>query len=410
MALHREQPILLDRFEATPPKHVIRWTAVFLALWLILGFSDWFGRISIFQWHRQWLSRRILPTQAEVQAGQPQQAVIPDRRGAGLSRMIPGTSLARLYEEFHPGYVEYRDAWGYFNPPHPPNTYFPVVIAGDSFCLSLGTQNIAQVLASLGNIPVYNHALHGSGPFLELQRFLFSTRFIPPPKVVIWDLIGRELGAPLFERQPVEAWLQRINVWENKIQQAARNPIQWHWLTPRALQKEWPATSLLAYYSRRTWAWLQLALFRQWPMDVLGGEDPQFGPMLFYRDNLRILPLLTPENNVPGIVKMVARLAEGLRAEGMELVVLLVPEKEQIHLRALPPADQQAVSASLPLFGVLESALSEKGIRVVNLLPVFQKATAAGQRLYWRDDTHWNDAGIRLAAEEVWRVVEPLLK
>ena len=47
---------------------------------------------------------------------------------------------------------------------------------------------------------------------------------------------------------------------------------------------------------------------------------------------------------------------------------------------------------------------------VVNLMPVFQEATARGEQLYWRDDTHWNDAGIRLAAEELWRVVGPLLK
>ena len=54
--------------------------------------------------------------------------------------------------------------------------------------------------------------------------------------------------------------------------------------------------------------------------------------------------------------------------------------------------------------------LQAQGIPVVNLMPVFRNATEQRQRLYWQDDTHWNDAGIRLAAEEIWRVIEPLLK
>ena len=54
--------------------------------------------------------------------------------------------------------------------------------------------------------------------------------------------------------------------------------------------------------------------------------------------------------------------------------------------------------------------MKDANVPVVNLLPVFAQATAQGQRLYWRDDTHWNDAGIRLAAQELWRKLEPILQ
>ena len=62
------------------------------------------------------------------------------------------------------------------------------------------------------------------------------------------------------------------------------------------------------------------------------------------------------------------------------------------------------------MLAAIAQGLDAAGVPVVNLMPVFQEATARGERLYWRDDTHWNDAGIRLAAEELWRVTGPLLK
>ena len=132
--------------------------------------------------------------------------------------------------------------------------------------------------------------------------------------------------------------------------------------------------------------------------------------MLFYRENLRVLPRLTPTENAPAIVRVVSKVAAGFRARGVTLVVLLVPEKEQIHARALPPSDQRALAHGDDLLAGIQTGLEAAGTPVVNLMPVFQEATANGQRLYWRDDTHWNDAGIRLAAEELWRKVEPLLQ
>jgi len=331
------------------------------------------------------------------------------QHGGGLTQMVPVPWMVDRYEEPHPAYTEYRDAWGYANAPLPEGKAYSVVMLGDSFMLSLGTQNVAQVLAALGNIEVYNHAKRGAGPFLEMRRFIGSDRLDPPPRVVIWNLTARELGAPLFLRQAVEYWFEQAGTVSQGLALSGHG-IRWDLLAPSELRKSWPNTSVAAFFSRRFWGQVKLAVLHGWPRDVLGAEDPEFGPMLFYRENLRVLPLLHPEPDAPAIVQTAVKVADGFKARGMDLVVLLVPEKEQIHARALPPETQQALADGPALLSAIEAGLREEGIPVVNLLPIFQETTDKGIRLYWRDDTHWNDAGIRIAAEELWQVTEPLLK
>ena len=80
-----------------------------------------------------------------------------------------------------------------------------------------------------------------------------------------------------------------------------------------------------------------------------------------------------------------------------------------MHIQALSVEDQAAIVHGDELLAEITDAVSTAGVDVVNLLPVFREATAEGRRLYWRDDTHWNDEGIRLGAEEVGRVMEAVL-
>lgn len=410
MKTRLDHPEALNGFEAAPPRSLRRWTGFGLVVWLLLLVVDWTARVTMFRWQDQWLPSPPPKTSATEFGGEGTDRKVPAQMGAGLTQMVPVPWIAARYAEHHPGYAVPRDDFGYSNAPLPAGSRYRVVMLGDSFMLSLGTQNIAQVLASVGGVSVYNHAKRGAGPFLEMEKFIMSGRFDPPPRVVIWNLTARELGARLFLRQPVEAWFAKVDVWAAHRQAASQSRIRWQMLTSSALRKEWPNTSLMAYSGRRMWGQLKLLVFREWPRDVLGAEDPQFGPMLFYRENLRVLPLLKPGENAKSIVQVVSRVAAHFRERGEVLVVLLVPEKEQIHLRALPWSDQIALACGSELFAEIETGLEAAGTPVVNLMPVFQEATARGERLYWRDDTHWNDAGIRLAAEELWRVVEPALK
>ncbi len=400
-------PNLQDAFAAGHSCRARAWVGVWLAVWLLWLAADWAGRFGMFRWQDVWMPSR-------APAGSPSRSAaavrtLPAQTGAGLTQMLPFAGMAARYAEFHPETIQPLDSWGYFNASTPEEGMCPIVMVGDSFMVALGTQTVAQVLAAIGHVRVYNHARMGTGPFLELRRFIASDRFHPPPQVVVWNLTARELGAPLFQRQAVAAWFDRsLGVDDGTRTQPSR--ILWDHLTPAALRRAWPNTSLVAYFSRKAWRQIQLGVFREWPSEVMGADDPRFGPMLFYGENLRVLPLLAPETDAPVVVKIVEQVARGLRERGMELVVLLVPEKEQVHKEALSAHHRQALTNSVDLLGAIASGLTAKGVTVVDLMPVFREATASGQRLYWRDDTHWNDAGIRLAAEAVWRRVEPLLE
>jgi hypothetical protein len=89
---------------------------------------------------------------------------------------------------------------------------------------------------------------------------------------------------------------------------------------------------------------------------------------------------------------------------GDHLLALLVPEKFAVYCPLLQ--DAPALPAP-PVYYLdrLEASLSGAGLTVVNLTSVFRasaaQALSEGRYLYWLDDTHWNESGIRIAAEQL---------
>lgn len=406
MATRNEHPNLLNSFATASPRYVRGWAIVAVLFWLALLTGDWFVRLVEFRWQDKWLP---LPVATGQPARTAESFVVPAETGGGLTKMVPVPRVAARYAEFHAEKIAYRDERGYFNEASPSSGYYPILMLGDSFLVSQETQTVAQALSNVSGHPVYNHGSAAAGPFLEMRRYLAADHLDPKPAIVVWDLAARELGAGLFQRQPIASWFRQTS--HNKeIGAPAKPSIQWNNLMPDRVRRDWPNTSILAFFGRQLWGQIKLLAFQEWPWDVVGRDDPVFGPMLFYRENLRVLPLLTPGENAQAIVGVVQRIADEFRSRGQTLTVLLIPEKEQIHLRALSREDQQGLAGGDQLLAEIEMGLQAQGIPVVNLMPVFRDATEQGQRLYWRDDTHWNDAGIRLAAEEIWRVIEPLLK
>jgi hypothetical protein len=88
----------------------------------------------------------------------------------------------------------------------------------------------------------------------------------------------------------------------------------------------------------------------------------------------------------------------------LKLLVVLVPNKHTVY-RHLLEGRQPTPAGDQDLLAQLESALRAAGVSVINLTPVLRRHAEAGlprhQYVYWRNDTHWNAEGVRIAAEEI---------
>jgi alginate O-acetyltransferase complex protein AlgJ len=84
-------------------------------------------------------------------------------------------------------------------------------------------------------------------------------------------------------------------------------------------------------------------------------------------------------------------------ANGMHLVFLPVPNKENIYYQMLP-AGQPAM-----FLRKLVSALEAKGVDVIDTQSAFDAAREQGVILYQLDDTHWNTTAVQITADLICR-------
>ena len=99
----------------------------------------------------------------------------------------------------------------------------------------------------------------------------------------------------------------------------------------------------------------------------------------------------------------------------IEPLVVLIPDEIQVDaelraeaLRALEAGPETAYDFDAPN-ARLRAYLEGRGVSVLDLLPVLRAAHADG-RVYKPRDTHWNVRGNRIAAQEIYRQVKPLLE
>ena len=103
---------------------------------------------------------------------------------------------------------------------------------------------------------------------------------------------------------------------------------------------------------------------------------------------------------VPGL----RELRDELATRGIELVFFPVPVKAQVHPETLARLGGIGpVGPANESFPELVRRLGEGGLPVYDALPDLRAAALAGERLYLATDTHWNSAGMRVAASGLAR-------
>ncbi len=96
------------------------------------------------------------------------------------------------------------------------------------------------------------------------------------------------------------------------------------------------------------------------------------------------------------------------RASGAQLILFLIPDKIQVYA-ANWEATQKTYGISAKEWDLdkpnrkIKEIARRLGLQVLDPLPAFQHATNQGERLYYRQDGHWNAAGHSLAARIIHR-------
>jgi alginate O-acetyltransferase complex protein AlgJ len=94
----------------------------------------------------------------------------------------------------------------------------------------------------------------------------------------------------------------------------------------------------------------------------------------------------------------VRNVAERMRERGIALVVTVVPDKARIQNATLGHAPRAA--QTLTRYRDFAAALHAQGVEIVDLNAALAQAAQAGP-VFFRTDTHWNQAGAAIAAKAV---------
>jgi SGNH hydrolase-like domain, acetyltransferase AlgX len=124
--------------------------------------------------------------------------------------------------------------------------------------------------------------------------------------------------------------------------------------------------------------------------------------VLFYRYDMR--PLRDEQKLATEWRSYFEDLRQRMARRNLQLVVLVVPDKYTVYGPLLE--ERPGDFGGERLLAAIEQELRKTDIPVVNLTQKFRAAAAEvlsrNQYIYWRDDTHWNPLGIKLAAASLW--------
>ncbi len=303
-------------------------------------------------------------------------------------------SLGRRMELRRPHRERFStDAYGYRNATSVDQA--DVVVIGDSFAVGSGSSDddtLSAQLEALTGKRVYNAA----GP----------TALHVPDVLAVAARLGMTRGTVVYE------FMERARFPDPET---LDRPIYRPTLTPersfedgaRARMRDLEVSRLEIVLARELGAALEPGVRADMPVllrTLRGGE-----PMLFLETDVAMF--VDPERRAPqppALVEGWVRFARELDDNGLRLVVLLVPTKYAVYEPLL--AEPKPTPPGVALVDQIEALLRVAGVPVVNVTPALQQAAAAGlehgQLVYWSDDSHWNAAGIRVAASSLASLVD----
>lgn len=133
--------------------------------------------------------------------------------------------------------------------------------------------------------------------------------------------------------------------------------------------------------------------------NVVSGNLRNGQTMLFLPNDLR-----PPSKALPFPAKYWQTLDLALKKQQRQLLVAIVPNKYTVYRDLLAEPDKLPDHGEIVTDRV-ETGLKSLNIPVVNLTRILKTQAQArlegGEYVYWRNDTHWNPAGVKIAADAI---------
>jgi hypothetical protein len=287
------------------------------------------------------------------------------------------------------------DAHGFRETRRDPKRPVGAVLVGTSFSAGSGLKNDETLSARLEDelgISVYNAT--GADVFHDKKLDTLLGRLnVERPTIIVETSAGAALPQTPEVDEPPNRWTRVERI-----------------LGPRYLP-------IRAVYAR-VHGWLaesplKLILFRgfkaieddrilpnSFAHNVIREELTNGDPVLFLR---RRVENKQPVSEAPPLVEATTAVWRRWQARGIDALFVLVPSQYEIFG---PLTRGHRDLAREPEFMIaLRDGLSAAGVPVLDLTGPLQAATRAGlperKYVYWRDDTHWNPAGVRVAARAI---------
>jgi len=377
-------------------------------IYLLLLAGDWFMRFHWFRWQDSLVIRGQSSVSASAEPGIRifTENMVKPSRGGDLSRMIAISSAQARFEEERPGGLITIDPDGYRSVPYEPGQPFPIVVVGDSYMaegVPLTNQISAQLSAMLGE-PVLNRAVMGRGPFQSVMKWIEGLRPGGPfPEWLVWGFVERDVSGQEFIGFVYQLHSFRSGSGETSsvISASTSDRINWRKFRPRSLKASLPNSSSLAQISRIAWNKVRYSVFGEITPDVfVMSEADGVEAMLGYRISLDTMYWPPDIRRLDQVVWSINYIHEYLAERGVKLLVVPIPDKEQVYRDHIPESLwKEGMAPGDSIIPDLINQLNAKGIPAVSPLDAFRTSRLQGLHPYWRDDTHWNPEGIKITAE-----------
>lgn len=270
----------------------------------------------------------------------------------------------------------------------------PILMIGDSFVAGDGVsdeETLPVQLAEVTGLDFYNAG--GPYAYLKTVKLLREKLGLSGGRVLVVHTENLPVEFLIAARERSPDWKSVILGWF--IGQNAEYFREW--------LRGWWYFSPLKIAAEKAYVRLRNGLFLPniFADNVVRARLKNGTGMLFTPDEVKAFHRHREINDVAVYYQW---LAEELRKDGFDLMVVLVPSKYSVYFSLLEGFRAVPGDAVHPL-ARLETTLRAKGVPVLDLTSSYRvhavHAFASGEYLYWLDDTHWNRLGIRLAAETI---------